>query len=86
MNKKLVATENIQIRLSELEAENSYLKSLLDQAGIVYLPICQPESTEELFVQNQGARIMSETITRNHARRFFLSSGEGWMCTVSITE
>lgn len=71
MDEKLVAIENIQIRLSELEAENSYLKSLLDQAGIAYLPICKPESTEKLFVQNQGARIMSETITHNHARRFF---------------
>lgn len=71
MGEKLVAIENIQIKLSELEAENSYLKSLLDQAGIAYLPICKPESSEELYVQNQGARIMSETITHNHARRFF---------------
>ncbi len=71
MDEKSVAIENIQIRLAELEAENSYLKSLLDQAGIAYLSNGMPELTEELFDQDQGARIISETITHNHARRFF---------------
>lgn len=71
MGEKSVKTKNMQNRISELKAENLYLKSLLDQAGIAYPPICKSDSMEELCVQNQGGRIIAETITGNHARRFF---------------
>lgn len=56
------------IRLQQLQAENAYLKHLLDQAGISYSTPPQIHSTE---------------ITKQLARRFFLISGVVRMFTAS---
>lgn len=63
----------LQNRISELEAENAFLKSLLEQAGIAYTV---PDFSEKIAEQNkydpnQGERIISVEITHNQARRFF---------------
>ena len=60
-------------RITELEQENSYLKTLLQNAGIEYaLSIVGGVSeAEPIFVPDQGSRIIPEEITRNHARQFY---------------
>ena len=62
----------LQNRITELEKENAYLKSLLDNAGISYSAI-EPvlNSTQELYDKNQGNRIIPVQITHNHVRAFF---------------
>ena len=62
----------LQNRITELEKENAYLKSLLDNAGISYSAI-EPvlNSTQELYDKNQGDRIIPVQITHNHVRAFF---------------
>ena len=62
----------LQNRITELEKENAYLKSLLNKAGISYSAI-EPvlNSTQELYDKNQGNRIIPVQITHNHVRAFF---------------
>lgn len=63
--------KELKERIYELENENSYLKSLLEQAGISYtLPVDVKPDTK-IFDPEQGKRIIPIEITYNHARRFF---------------
>ena len=62
----------LKARIDELEQENTYLKDLLTKAGIEYACTYTSKGAEvEVFDPNQGARIIPEEITRNHARQFF---------------
>ena len=63
----------LQNRVTELEAENAFLKALLNQAGIAYtLPdFSEKITSRNKYDPNQGARIIPVEITHNHARRFF---------------
>ena len=61
----------MQKRIAELETENAFLKSLLEQANISYT------------LPEQEQRIIQVEITHNLARRFFLTFGVGWMCLVN---
>jgi superfamily II DNA or RNA helicase len=64
--------DELMIRLIKLEAENSYLKSLLEQAGIEYEPFdTDSQSPDASFIRDQGSRILPQKITSNHARRFY---------------
>ena len=63
----------LQSRILELEAENKYLKSLLDKAGIVYtFPNTSDITTHyEEFDPNQGDRIIPLEITHGYVRRYY---------------
>jgi superfamily II DNA or RNA helicase len=64
--------DELMIRLEKLESENSYLKMLLEQAGIKYEPIDAVRNPSgESFDPDQGSRILPEKITRNHAQKFY---------------
>lgn len=64
--------DELMIRLEKLESENSYLKMLLEQAGIKYEPIdAASNPSGESFDSDQGSRILPEKITRNHAQKFY---------------
>ncbi|MGI6259805.1 MAG: TOTE conflict system archaeo-eukaryotic primase domain-containing protein [Anaerolineaceae bacterium] len=64
--------DELMIRLTRLEAENSYLKSLLEQAGIAYEPFdTDSQPPDASFIPDQGSRILPQKITSNHARRFY---------------
>ncbi len=68
----MLESSKLQNRIDELERENAYLKSLLDNAGISYSPVdTMIDSTREMFDTNQGGRIIPVQITYNHARAFF---------------
>ncbi|MDD5603991.1 MAG: DEAD/DEAH box helicase family protein [Eubacteriales bacterium] len=59
-------------RIAKLEQENAYLKSLLDNANIVYNPAnIKAKLSAPVFDHDQGSRIIPEVITRNHARQFY---------------
>ena len=80
--------DDLEVRVQELEKENEYLKSLLDQAGIAhdfqtYLKrmeiVAEPEAADKApksdvaaGKEDQGARILSCKITKQHAQYFFL--------------
>ena len=66
---QIMQTEEIQARIAELEKENKYLKSLLDDAGINYT--CQNNETADRYDANQGARILQKSVTEEDANRFF---------------
>jgi superfamily II DNA or RNA helicase len=70
---RTVENSTLLNRITELEQENSYLKTLLQNAGIEYaLSIVGGVSeAEPIFVPDQGSRIIPEEITRNHARQFY---------------
>lgn len=57
--------ELLKARVIALENENQQLKALLRNAGINCSDIDSPKE------QNQGERIIPETITQNHPRLFF---------------
>lgn len=60
---------HLEQRIAELEKENAYLKSLLNNAGIFFAH--QPD-TEEKYEENQGKRIISKTeFTDTDANDFF---------------
>lgn len=62
----------LMIRLEKLESENSYLKILLEHAGIEYTPLdATSNSHDESFDPDQGSRILPEKITRHHAQIFY---------------
>ena len=62
----------LQNRITELEKENEYLKALLDNAGISYNTNSPYEqSSQEIYDENQGGRIIPVQITHNHVRAFF---------------
>ena len=68
----LTETVALKARIKELERENQYLKRIIENAGISYSSaLISDESTQNIFVPNQGARILPVDITRNHARQFF---------------
>lgn len=60
-------------RISVLEAENAFLKSLLAQSGIAYTKpdFSNDSPNQEIYDSNQGARIVPVEITHTHARHFF---------------
>ena len=62
----------LQNRIADLEREITYLKSLLDNAGISYTSV-EPEKqlSQGLFDKNQGDRIIPVQITHKHAQAFF---------------
>lgn len=64
-------TTDLQRRILELENENRYLKSLLDQVGISYASLPSALPDDDIFTSDQGNRIIHVEITRNHARKFF---------------
>lgn len=62
----------LQNRITELEKKNEYLKALLDNAGISYNTNPPYEqSSQEIYDENQGGRIIPVQITHNHVRAFF---------------
>ena len=64
--------DELMIRIEKLESENSYLKMLLEQAGIQYEPIdtaCNPHDAS--FDPDQGSRILPAVINRHRARQFY---------------
>ncbi|EXM39925.1 restriction endonuclease subunit R [Ruminococcus albus SY3] len=62
----------LQNRIATLERENAYLKALLDNAGISYNANHHYEqSSQEIYDENQGRRIIPVQITHNHVRAFF---------------
>lgn len=70
--------DELMIRIEKLESENSHLKMLLEQAGIEYKSVDIVDTVytinnnkDALFDPNQGARILPEKITRNHAQKFY---------------
>lgn len=68
----MAEADELMIRLKKLEAENSFLKTLLEQAGIDYEPFeagSQPKNAS--FIPDQRNRILTQPITSNHARRFY---------------
>ena len=68
----MAEADELMIRLIKLEAENSYLKSLLEQAGIAYEPFdTDSQPPDASFIPDQGSRILPQKITSNHARRFY---------------
>ena len=63
---------NLKARIIKLERENLYLKQIIANAGIDYLPMCSGNvQNENEYDLNQGARIIPVEITRNQARQFF---------------
>jgi len=70
---RTVENSTLLNRITELEQENSYLKTLLQNAGIEYaLSIVGGVSeAEPIFVPDQGSRIIPEEITQNHVRQFY---------------
>ena len=80
--------DDLEVRVQELEKENEYLKSLLDQAGIAYdfqtylkrmEIVAEPETDDKAQESDvvagsgdQGARILPCIISTKHAQYFFL--------------
>lgn len=62
---------DLQTKILDLENENKYLKSLLDQAGIAYDLKSYALETNANFDIGQGERIIPVEITHNHAQIFF---------------
>lgn len=62
---------DLEKRISELEIENKYLKSLLDQAGICYTISENPAADNAAPNSDQEKHLLPVTITHNHARRFY---------------
>lgn len=68
----MAEADELKNRIKKLEAENSFLKTLLEQAGIEVEPFeagSQPKNTS--FIPDQRNRILTQPITSNHARRFY---------------
>ncbi|MCM1467307.1 MAG: DEAD/DEAH box helicase family protein [Alistipes sp.] len=57
-------------KIEVLEKENQYLRSLLDNAGIVYKTFVDKEK-QEAYDPDQGARIIPKDITADDANKFF---------------
>ena len=72
-------------RISQLENEIEYLHGLLDNAGISYkreakeLDDLSPDRNLA-FEEDQGARILPVTITKQHIQYYYCSSA-GALCT-----
>lgn len=62
--------QELQNKIEYLKKENQYLKSLLDNAGILYESSVSMNSTAR-FDSNQGARILPKEITADDANKFF---------------
>lgn len=62
--------QDLQKRIEYLEKENEYLKALLDNAKIPY-DMSLNTINEDLFVPDQGARIIHRDITSDDANMFF---------------
>lgn len=68
----MVEISELQNKIADLEKENAYLKSLLDNAGISYASFEQTTySPNRLFDKNQGGRIVPVQITHKHVQAFF---------------
>lgn len=63
----MLQNKDLATRLERLEAENRYLKKLLDEAGIGYDLLRR----EVMFDPDQGSRIRPVEITKDLANRFF---------------
>ncbi len=64
--------KDIDSYIESLEAENRYLKSLLDKAGIVYdVSKAAKDPKTEPYDPDQGARIKHRDITDDDVNRFF---------------
>ena len=68
--------EQYLLRIRQLESEIEYLHRLLDDAGISYKK--EAKEIDDLspdknlsFEENQGARILPVTITKQHIRFFY---------------
>ncbi len=76
--------DELMIRLIKLEAENSYLKSLLEQAGIEYEPFdTDSQSPDASFIRDQGSRILPQKSQAIMLAGFTLISGAERMFTAS---
>lgn len=62
--------QDLQKRIEYLEKENEYLKALLDNAKVPY-DMSLNTINEDLFVPDQGARIIHRDITSDDANMFF---------------
>lgn len=73
MENNLHEIEELKTRLKELEQENEYLKTLLQNAGIDCrsAALCSAAKADCFCAPDQGSRIIPAEITRDHARRFF---------------
>lgn len=72
MDKDINEIEALKARIKRLEQENAQLKALLYKAGTdgTAAAGCVSEPAQD-FDRDQGARIVPERITRNHARLFY---------------
>lgn len=63
----------LQQQISNLQSRVEYLQKLLDESGIPYKSdyIVNTIPDEKESQQDQGARIIPETITKNHAQYFY---------------
>ena len=62
--------QELQNRIKYLEKENTYLKSLLNNAKIPY-DMCLNTVKSDLSEPDQGARIIHRDITSDDANKFF---------------
>lgn len=72
MTEIIAELNRLKVQIDKLERENTYLKAILEKAGIDYSSISgSEEGVAEKYDSNQGVRILPDEITRNHARQFF---------------
>ncbi|MBO4867330.1 MAG: DEAD/DEAH box helicase family protein [Ruminococcus sp.] len=68
----MVEISELLNKIDDLEKENTYLKALLENAGISYTQVDPtPHSPQAIFNENQGGRIVPVKITHKHVQAFF---------------